>query len=336
MPDYARRSAGESHFLALWRPLPYRQGMHRPSFRTEGWLHTRSALRAYHLLVVASCAFAAVAGVRQLRAQADPSHATAGGGDGTVAHVRPETVVAGTARITVTRTGWLRYAIVRVATDSGTFTLTTDSATLAQWADSAAALPDPPAGTAGGHAPLRIWQIKADGADGAKLTFGRQSLRDGVQLVLVLFNGAWGIIQPLGDQAGAVLALLRGDSVTTTGIASVAASPQHAMLVDRRAITQAIIKRGSPEPKYPSELLRAGINGQATLEFDIDTAGRADPASIRLLSATDPRFAVAVWKVLPRMKFEPARVSGRKVRERVQLPFSFEIPYTGITESHPI
>jgi TonB family protein len=310
--------------------------MHRPSFQAEGWPNTRSASRAYHLLVVASCAFAAVAGVSQLRAQADPSHATAGGGDGTVAHVRPETVAAGTARITVTRTAWLRYALVRVATDSGTFTLTTDSATLSQWADSAAALPDPPADAAGGHAPLRICQIKADGADGAKMTFGRQPSKDGVQLVLVLFNGAWGINQPLGDHAPAVLALLRGDSVTTTGIANVADSPKHAGLVDQRAITQAIIKHGSPEPKYPSELLRAGISGEAILEFDIDTVGRADPASIRLLSATDPRFAVASWKALPRMKFEPAQVSGRKVRERVQLPFTFEIPYTGIIQSNPI
>jgi TonB family protein len=273
---------------------------------------------------------------RSLRAQADPSQATAEARDASVAHARQETVTAGTARITVTRTAGLRYAIVWVATDSGTFTFTADSATLAQWANAAAALPDPPAGAAGRKASLTTWQIKADGGGGARMTFGRQQLKDGVQLVLTPFNGAWGITQPLGDQAPAVLALLRGESATATGVASVVASPPHATIVDRSVISQAITKRGSPEPKYPSELLRAGINGQATLEFDIDTAGRADPASIRLLSATDPRFAVAVWKVLPRMKFEPARISGRKVRERVQLPFSFEIPYTGITESHPI
>lgn len=70
-------------------------------------------------------------------------------------------------------------------------------------------------------------------------------------------------------------------------------------------------------------LLRARVEGAATMQFVIDTMGRVDPRSIELLASTDYRFALACREALPQMVFDPATIDGRKVQEVVQLPFNF-------------
>jgi protein TonB len=86
---------------------------------------------------------------------------------------------------------------------------------------------------------------------------------------------------------------------------------------------QASERRHRRHPAYPAVLLRAGIEGAANMQFIVDTTGRVDPRTIQLLASTDYRFALACREALPQMEFSPARVDGHKVRELVQLPFSF-------------
>jgi TonB family protein len=277
----------------------------------------RGTVPVYPLCMIA----ALVAGAREVRGQAERV-------DSTSSHRQPlgvtGTVVAGTARITVTRFPGRPPVQLRVTTDSGTFTATTDSTVLARWADSAAALPDSATHARGQKGTLKIWQIKADGLPNARITFGRQPSDHGSQLVLVLFNGVWGIIQPLGDKAPAVLAVMHGDLATSEWTDSATVSSP-ARLADPRNEKQAEQVHGSPEPEYPPELLRAGVEGGATMDFIIDTTGRVNRASVRLVSATDLRFAMACRAALYRMKFQPAQVDGRNVREIVTMPFTFAL-----------
>jgi protein TonB len=81
----------------------------------------------------------------------------------------------------------------------------------------------------------------------------------------------------------------------------------------------------SASPAYPDILRQAGVEGEALVSFVVDTSGRVDPATFKVIRATHDLFAAAVKNVLPRMRFIPAELGDRKVRQLVQQPFSFAI-----------
>jgi hypothetical protein len=61
------------------------------------------------------------------------------------------------------------------------------------------------------------------------------------------------------------------------------------------------------------ELLRsAGVGGRVLAQFVVDTAGRVEPGSLRVLSTSHPQFTAAVEAALPRMRFLPAEAAGRR------------------------
>jgi protein TonB len=82
---------------------------------------------------------------------------------------------------------------------------------------------------------------------------------------------------------------------------------------------------GSPAPRSPEVLKAAGVEGEVDVSFVVDTAGRADPASLRILKSTHDLFDAAVRSALPGMRFIPAEVGGSKVKQQVQQPFVFRI-----------
>jgi protein TonB len=87
----------------------------------------------------------------------------------------------------------------------------------------------------------------------------------------------------------------------------------------------ATVVPGAPAPRYPEILKTAGVEGEVDVSFVVDTTGRADPASLRILRSTHDLFDAAVRSALPAMRFLPAEVGGRKVRQQVQQPFVFRI-----------
>jgi protein TonB len=86
-----------------------------------------------------------------------------------------------------------------------------------------------------------------------------------------------------------------------------------------------VLLPGSPTPVFPTQLSSAGVTGGVMAEFVVDTLGRIEPNSIRLLTVDHPQFGASVRTVLPRLKFIPAEVQGRKVRQLVRLPFRFDL-----------
>ncbi len=82
---------------------------------------------------------------------------------------------------------------------------------------------------------------------------------------------------------------------------------------------------GSPSPRYPDILKSAGVEGEVVVSFEVDTTGRANVASLKILKSTHDLFAAAVRTALPSMRFLPAEAGGKKVRQLVQQPFVFNI-----------
>ena len=81
----------------------------------------------------------------------------------------------------------------------------------------------------------------------------------------------------------------------------------------------------SAAPAYPATLLAKNVEGSAVVQFVVDTVGRVDTVSFAVIETTHAEFAEAVRAVLPAMRFTPAIMSSRKVRQRVQQPFLFRI-----------
>jgi protein TonB len=82
---------------------------------------------------------------------------------------------------------------------------------------------------------------------------------------------------------------------------------------------------GSTQPRYPDMLRQAGVEGEVLAQFVVDTTGRAEPGSLKILKSSHDMFVQSVKNALPQMKFIPAEVGGRKVKQLVQQPFSFSI-----------
>jgi hypothetical protein len=57
----------------------------------------------------------------------------------------------------------------------------------------------------------------------------------------------------------------------------------------------------------------------ALVEVAIDTLGRPEPRTARLVRASDPGYAAAVLAIVPSLRFEPARMADRRVRQIYEL-----------------
>ena len=82
---------------------------------------------------------------------------------------------------------------------------------------------------------------------------------------------------------------------------------------------------GGTAPAYPAAMRAAGIEGEVKAEFVVDRKGRADAASLRIISSTNEQFSVAVSDALSRMRFTPARLRGEPVAQLVQQLFVFRL-----------
>jgi protein TonB len=80
---------------------------------------------------------------------------------------------------------------------------------------------------------------------------------------------------------------------------------------------------GNPSPSYPAILRNSGVEGGVVVQVAVDTLGRAEMETFKLLSSDHQMFTDAVLKVLPRFRFIPAETGGRKVRMWVIIPFEF-------------
>lgn len=81
----------------------------------------------------------------------------------------------------------------------------------------------------------------------------------------------------------------------------------------------------APPPEYPNLLRDAGITGRVMLQAVIDTTGKVDPASVKVVQTPNPGFDNASRQWILKALFRPARVGGRAVRVLVNMPLDFSI-----------
>jgi TonB family protein len=82
---------------------------------------------------------------------------------------------------------------------------------------------------------------------------------------------------------------------------------------------------GNPRPLHPDMLRSANIEGEVLAQFVVDTTGRADMTTFKVLKSSHDLFTNAVRSTLPNMRFYPAEIGGRKVKQLVQMPFQFTL-----------
>jgi hypothetical protein len=80
------------------------------------------------------------------------------------------------------------------------------------------------------------------------------------------------------------------------------------------------------QPKWPTGYRVIGGSVPVIAEFEIDTEGRVDVATIRITSAPNDDFAAAVKSVLPNWRFSPAIEQCRAVRSSYGFTQKFGTP----------
>jgi TonB family protein len=74
---------------------------------------------------------------------------------------------------------------------------------------------------------------------------------------------------------------------------------------------------------YPPQMRMAGVSGNVTARFRLNTDGR--PGMVRIERASRPEFVVAAVLVVEAMRFRPARVNGKPVSVWVTVPIFFQV-----------
>lgn len=103
-------------------------------------------------------------------------------------------------------------------------------------------------------------------------------------------------------------------------------SPDASAPFDMTSVEKVVVPRpGNPAPRYPEMLRRAGVEGTVTARFVVDTLGMVEPASVQIVQASHGLFEQSVREAIRRMRFVPAELEGRRVRQLVEQGYGFTI-----------
>ncbi len=87
----------------------------------------------------------------------------------------------------------------------------------------------------------------------------------------------------------------------------------------------AAMAAGTANMVYPEMLRSAQVEGTVMASFVVDTTGRADMSTFKVIRSDHELFTTAVRNALPRIRYLPAETGGRKVKQLVQQPFVFNL-----------
>ena len=93
---------------------------------------------------------------------------------------------------------------------------------------------------------------------------------------------------------------------------------------------------GNAAPRYPDVLRAAGVDGDVIVQFVVDTTGRADMRTFKILKSSHDLFTAAVREALANMTFAPAEVGHKKVKQLLQMPFEFSMTQATVGQAQPV
>ena len=127
------------------------------------------------------------------------------------------------------------------------------------------------------------------------------------------------------------------DAPTTARVATTPTSSATTATVTPEADErqEAVLLPGSRGPRYPEAMRAAGVTANVFAQFVVNADGTVDTTTLKVARVTtsegadqeDARvaFGAAVRASLAEMRYAPARVNGRDVRQLVSMPFSFSL-----------
>lgn len=116
------------------------------------------------------------------------------------------------------------------------------------------------------------------------------------------------------------------NAMPSTDVGTPIGSPIGSGVLDADGVDVPVrLRTGSPLPRYPDILRQSRITGVVRVRFVVGTDGRAELGTLEILEQSHAAFAEAVRNVLPRLRFTPARVGPRTVRQVVEIPFGLEL-----------
>jgi len=105
--------------------------------------------------------------------------------------------------------------------------------------------------------------------------------------------------------------------------AAVRAAPVAETVYAVEVVEELPVRLSGAAPDYPPLLKSARITGEVVVEFVIDTAGRVEPGSPRILRSSHQLFEAPALRAVAGWLFRPARLGGNKVRVRAHQPLNF-------------
>lgn len=76
-------------------------------------------------------------------------------------------------------------------------------------------------------------------------------------------------------------------------------------------------------PSYPADMRLAGVSGNATVSFVVDTEGAVQ--DVKAVKSSRREFEAAAMEAVAKSKFSPAEKGGRKVNARLAIPIIFTV-----------
>jgi TonB family protein len=83
---------------------------------------------------------------------------------------------------------------------------------------------------------------------------------------------------------------------------------------------------GKVSPQYPQDLKAEGVEGDVSVRYVVDSAGRVVQPSIQVLQTSRPEFAASAVRFLQAVEMVPARHAGRPVCAlQTDVPFTYRL-----------
>lgn len=90
-------------------------------------------------------------------------------------------------------------------------------------------------------------------------------------------------------------------------------------------VDQAVTVLKAVPPEYPRVMAAAGLSGEVRVEFVVDTTGKCEPRSARVVTSTAQAFEGPAIDAVVATVYRAARVRGQAVRQLVQQRVTFRL-----------
>jgi len=109
-------------------------------------------------------------------------------------------------------------------------------------------------------------------------------------------------------------------------VSSCASNPSPDTTVfDTTQVSKKPVVISGPRLSYPDELRQQGISGRVVYSLIVNTDGRADYHSIRVLRSDHFEFEQTSRLYVQQALFSPGCIGGQAVRVRIALPIDFKV-----------